>query len=426
MALILDHMLAAGRMELDDGDAHELRDGWQQSRTAEERRTQFAPLEVACACGVMHKRTTEEGGGYRIPHQGLRELLLYERLCERDPGLGRESVRSWLLLPPLEELAGALARIAEDLWRAERVADMAPLAREQVGATALGRMLAGRLERAAVDEEFQRRLRGMLEALAEEPEAAGRVANLLLFAVPERLEGLAVTEQLLALWEAASPWLEARAERSPADYDPQRDVSVASSKLGDVYRALGQGEEALRFYQKALELRERLYRAEPQRADFARDLSVSYDKLGDVYRAVGQGEEALRFYQQALEIAERLYRAEPQRADFARDLSVSYNKLGDVYGALGQGEEALRFYQQALELRERLYRAEPQRADFTWDLVCSYVRQGQITGQRPWLEQARDLLRGLRRQNRLPHQQAAEWLDRLEDMLRHDTGSGEP
>jgi tetratricopeptide (TPR) repeat protein len=217
----------------------------------------------------------------------------------------------------------------------------------------------------------------MLEALAEEPEAAGRVANLLLFEVPKRLEGLAVTEQLRALWEAALPWLEGRAARNPADYDPQREVSVAYNKLGDVYGALGQGEEALRFYQQALELRERLYRAEPQRADFARDLSVSYNKLGDVSRALGQGEEALRFYQKALEIAERLYRAEPQRADFA------------------------------------------------WDLVCSYYRQGQVTGQWHWLEQARDLLRDLRHQNRLPHRQAAEGLDRLEDMLRDDPDAGE-
>jgi hypothetical protein len=109
MSLILDFMLEKGKMELDEFDAREIETKWQKSLTEVEMRLRFSPLEVACASGVMQKRTREEGGGYRIPHQRLREALIYMRLKERDPQLSVESVRQWLDLPPTEELEGAIS-----------------------------------------------------------------------------------------------------------------------------------------------------------------------------------------------------------------------------------------------------------------------------------------------------------------------------
>ena len=76
--------------------------------------------------------------------------------------------------------------------------------------------------------------------------------------------------------------------------------------MGDLYRALGQGEQAREAYQKSLAIRERLAQAEPDRADYQRDLSVSYERMGDLYRALGQGEQAREAYQKSLAIAERL------------------------------------------------------------------------------------------------------------------------
>ena len=84
--------------------------------------------------------------------------------------------------------------------------------------------------------------------------------------------------------------------------------------------ALGDGEEARQYYQRSLEIRERLAQAEPDRADYQRDLSVSYKNMGDLMSALGAGEEARQYYQRSLEIAERLAQAEPDRADYQRDL----------------------------------------------------------------------------------------------------------
>ena len=55
--------------------------------------------------------------------------------------------------------------------------------------------------------------------------------------------------------------------------------------------------------------------------------------MGDLYRALGQGEEARRSYASSLEIAEQLVRCEePDRADYQRDLAVSYYKISTLGG----------------------------------------------------------------------------------------------
>jgi len=392
MQFILDYMLEQGRTELDDDDAWKIEAHWRRGRVKEEVRLHFSPLEVACISGVMQKRTTEEGGGYRIPHQRLREQLFYSRLRDRDPALGPHSLRAWLALPPQEELVGALAQVAEDLWEADRCEELAVFTKADragidairsrllrgnapIGVQALEHMLARRLEILESPVSLRHRLQALLNALPDAPESAEWMSAVLLFDVPDRLEGLPITQGLRALWETARPWLEERTHRHP---EPiwQRYLAVSYSKLGDVYLDLGESGRALEFHRKALEIRERLYQAEPQRSDLARDLAVSYERLGDVYLDLGESGRALEFHRKALEIRERLYQAEPQRSDLARDLAVSYDRMARLSGGLDTEE-----------------------------------------GRR-WFERAREILRKLRAEGRLPDRQAQRYLDWLEEALK--------
>ena len=155
----------------------------------------------------------------------------------------------------------------------------------------------------------------------------------------------------------------------------------------------------------ALAIRERLAKAEPDRADYQRDLSVSYNKMGDLYGALGQGEQAREAYARSLAIAERLAAAEPDRADYQRDLSVSYDRMGDLYRALGQGEQAREAYARSLAIAERLAKAEPDRADLQMDHVISLVKVATFAepATRALLEQALAILLQLDQQGRLVH-----------------------
>jgi tetratricopeptide (TPR) repeat protein len=197
--------------------------------------------------------------------------------------------------------------------------------------------------------------------------------------------------------------------------------------MGDLYRALGQGEKAREAFQSSLTIRERLAEAEPDRADFQRNLSVSYNKMGDLYRALGQGEKAREAFQSSLTIAKRLAEAEPDRADFQRDLSVSYERMGDLYRALGQGEKAREAFQSSLTIRERLAEAEPDRADFQVDLASSLVKVGlEGIGGRANFERALSILETLKSQGRLSpaDEPKIEALRSLLDRLDNPDGVG--
>ncbi|MEM9156365.1 MAG: CHAT domain-containing protein [Cyanobacteria bacterium P01_F01_bin.33] len=105
--------------------------------------------------------------------------------------------------------------------------------------------------------------------------------------------------------------------------------------------ALGRTEPAFHRYHFLVERYQALTAAEPERADYQRDLSVSYNKMGDLYRALGQGELARDAYANALAIRERLAAAEPERADYQRDLSFSLVRVAAMDGDIDSLQRAL-------------------------------------------------------------------------------------
>ena len=103
--------------------------------------------------------------------------------------------------------------------------------------------------------------------------------------------------------------------------------------------------------------------------------------MGDLYRALGQGEQAREAYLKSLAIAEWLAQAEPDRADYQRDLSVSYNRMGDLYRALGQGEQAREAFLKALAIASGWPRPSPIAPTTRW------------TWRSPWSKSALPVVR---------------------------------
>ena len=232
--------------------------------------------------------------------------------------------------------------------------------------------------------------------LRHKPGHSRQLSTLLLRAATE-LVNHGRSQEALTLLREAMGLNEAAVRSKPGRVDYLRDLSVSYSKMGDLQRALGEGEAARQFYEKALQIRERLVAQESGRADYLRDLAVSYSKMGDLQRALGEGEASRQFYEKALQIAERLVAQEPGRADYLRDLSVSYNKMGDLQRALGEGEASRQFYEKALRIRERLVAQEPGRADYLVDLVEVLLRIGELDS----VQRAVNILLDLKKTNRL-------------------------
>ena len=97
--------------------------------------------------------------------------------------------------------------------------------------------------------------------------------------------------------------------------------------MGDLYRALGQGEEARQAYLKSLAIAERLAAAEPDRADYQRDIIVSLVKLSEIER----GADASRALSRALGVVETLAesgRLAPADARMIEDLRQRLHDSG--------------------------------------------------------------------------------------------------
>lgn len=103
---------------------------------------------------------------------------------------------------------------------------------------------------------------------------------------------------------------------------------------------------------------------------------------------------------------------------------VSYNKLGDVYRTVGEMERLQQYYGRALAMLERLMQAEPGRADLARDLAVSCDRMARVAGGmetaqgQDWFRRAREPLRRLKAEGRLPDREGAQYLGWLEEQLK--------
>ncbi|MGH3819014.1 MAG: hypothetical protein ACRDRE_14930, partial [Pseudonocardiaceae bacterium] len=121
------------------------------------------------------------------------------------------------------------------------------------------------------------------------------------------------------------------------------------------------------------------------------------------YRALGQGEQALKLYQQSLHIADRLAQAEPDRADYQRDLSISYQRLGQCAAGLGRSEEAAASLELHLQLAIKVYQKLSGQVDAVVDLaIALHLTAGFNDDGIDRNQQSRELLEVLEADQRLP------------------------
>ncbi|CAF4944605.1 unnamed protein product [Rotaria sp. Silwood1] len=110
--------------------------------------------------------------------------------------------------------------------------------------------------------------------------------------------------------------------------------------LGMIKDDLGQYNEAIEFYQKSLDIKEKTL--PPNHPDWAQ----SYNNIGLVYYNMGEYSKALSSYERALEIWK--IALPPNHPD----LAISYSNIGLVYDKMGQYSKALSSYEQSLEIRK--------------------------------------------------------------------------
>ena len=113
----------------------------------------------------------------------------------------------------------------------------------------------------------------------------------------------------------------------------QTTAALYNQQLGWIKKSQGDYRQALRFYEKALDIDEKTLPANhPSRA-------TSYNNIGLVYSDMGEYSKALSFHEKALDIYQKTLPANHP------DLATSYNNIGLVYSDMGEYSKALSFYE---------------------------------------------------------------------------------
>jgi tetratricopeptide (TPR) repeat protein len=167
---------------------------------------------------------------------------------------------------------------------------------------------------------------------------------------------------------------EARVERLQLNYDAACAKFAEAARLdpdnvglwislGDVWWRRGSVTEAEKAFSAACDA--------AARSGADRYLAASFDRLGDVQVAQGNLSGALKSYEDALTIANRLAQSDPGNAGWRHDLSVSSEKMGDVHVAQGDLAGALTSYSDSLAIMGRLAQSDPGNAEWQRDLSVS-------------------------------------------------------
>jgi tetratricopeptide (TPR) repeat protein len=124
---------------------------------------------------------------------------------------------------------------------------------------------------------------------------------------------------------------------------PPNHLNLASSynNIGSVYYSMGDNSKALSYYEKDLEIKQQsLPPTHPK-------LAKSYIAHGLVYNNMGEHSKAIAFYEKALEIQQQSL--PPNHPD----LGSSYNNIGNVYFMMGDYSKALSFYERAVKIGQQ-------------------------------------------------------------------------
>ncbi|CAF0730650.1 unnamed protein product [Adineta steineri] len=152
------------------------------------------------------------------------------------------------------------------------------------------------------------------------------------------------------------------------------------NRLGGIYLNQGDYEKAIRYCEKALEIRKKTLSANHP------DLAFSYNNIGSVCDEMGEYSQALLAHEKALEIREKTLPSNHP------DLATSYNNIGLVYMNMGEYSKALSFYEKALEIDQKsLPPNHPSLATSYCNISSVYDKMGDYSQALSYHEKALEI-----------------------------------
>ncbi len=185
-----------------------------------------------------------------------------------------------------------------------------------------------------------------------------KLSNTFLFDFHDKIQNVpGTTEARSMVAKTALEYLDSLAQEAAGDTQLEWELAVAYQKVGDVQgdpwaANLGYSQEAMRSYQKSLELAQQLSRNGNNDLKVSRLLAQGYFKLGMLQAQSGGKTAAHEALSHAVTAAENLERQTSELEDL-RLLQNCHIRLGDTYLDTGDPVSALASYRREMRLSER-------------------------------------------------------------------------
>jgi tetratricopeptide (TPR) repeat protein len=171
--------------------------------------------------------------------------------------------------------------------------------------------------------------------------------------------------------------LDIREKTLPANHP---ELGASHEFVGLVYYHMGEYSKALSFFEKALGIRKIALPANHP------DLGDSYHNLGSVYDSMGEYSNALSLHETALDIRQKSL--PPNHLD----LATSYSNISNVYDHMGEYSKALSFHEKALDIREKTLPANHPELGASHEYVgLVYDHMGEYSKALTFFEKALDI-----------------------------------
>ncbi|MDN5210640.1 transcriptional regulator [Fulvivirgaceae bacterium BMA12] len=122
--------------------------------------------------------------------------------------------------------------------------------------------------------------------------------------------------------------------------------------LGIIRKDLGNYDQALKHYDKALELVEELIAEYPDSLKYLKGKAQVFENRGIVYRRQGEFKDALEQYLLAEKIYESLKGTNADSQTYDLELANTLNNIGVVQSSLGRSEKAIDYFSRAIKTYE--------------------------------------------------------------------------
>jgi non-specific serine/threonine protein kinase/serine/threonine-protein kinase len=191
------------------------------------------------------------------------------------------------------------------------------------------------------------------------------LANSLIFEIHDSIQNLpGATAPRKLLLDRALQYLDSLARESSGDVSLQRELAAGYLRIGSLQgstleASLGQTNDALASFTKAVAIREAVAKANPSNLSDQLNLATAHRSLARMLDSAGQP-GAREQTEQALAITERLVTQGNTSADVLGERSIEYEMLSDLQEESGDQTGALDSIKKSLVIRQDLLKANPQ------------------------------------------------------------------